>query len=1025
MVSTTADPTSAPDAVEMPSVLVVLVVRNGLPWLSECLRSLAAQSYPRLALLAVDNASTDGSREALERALGAGRVLRLDGNLGFAAAVRAALDLRVAHEADYVLVLHDDTALSPDAVARMVEAAVSLPGVERVGVVGPKVVDWSDPRILREVGRSADRLGHPYSPLQEGELDQGQFDRVLEVFSVSSCVMLASREAWQRTGAFDERYWSHGDDLDFCWRARIAGFRVLMTPLAQARHRGAATRGEREGGAHRDRGLRYQAERASLASMLKNYGVLSLLWLLPLHLVLGVARLAGLLLSRRFEDAYELLSAWMWNLTHLPGTIRRRVRAQSVRSVRDRSLRRFMHRALRLPKWVEQAEHILEEQIEEDHERVPLRTRAASLAEEHPVLVAWVLAAPVAALAYRNLIGSAQLTGGALGAFPVRAEAFFRELVSAVQTTMLGGPQPASPALAGLGAASWLALGSPWAAQKVLLALLPPIAGAVMYRAAWRQTGRRAAAVVSGFAYAFSAIVMWAFSQGRLASLVAAAVVPVVLDRLDSCFSAEAPARRLRFAVGFGAALAVGVAFLPGVLLAAGLLAAVSLLLGRRRVRGLATASSAAIAGAGLVFPILPSIVRHPGVELSSTIGTADFSMLARLAPGDSVGAWAPAWFLPIAAAIAFAVVGSEHRGRAWRAATVAVAGMFLAWASSARWLPDAFANAPVYLTAAAAAEAAIVAYGLATIAERLGREVFGLRQLAALALVSVLGIGLIAQALGAALGNWDIGPNRNEPAWPVLASTGSGSRVLWLGRASGDPFPPPGGDPIGIVEAGDGSVRYSLTSEEGASALDVGRGEEGPGYGYAVRVVRELVCGETRHAGALLSVLGVGWVVAGTGDLPGAVTSRLDEQIDLDLVPAGGLVIYRNAVSLPPAALVTSKWFEGAARAVDLASISEMTSVEARPIAPIDGGWRVPEGAAGYAYVADQYSDGWRAKGSGIGSAPSSSPERAFGWAIGFRNVSGADIVYEHQWVRTAEMWVLGLLWLCALWITRKPASA
>ena len=1024
MVSTTADPTSVTDAAQTPSVLVVLVVRNGLPRLRECLQSLAAQTYPRLAVLAVDNGSMDGSQEALEHALGAGRVLLLDDNRGFAGAVRAALDLPVAQEADHLLILHDDAALAPDAVARMVEAAISIPGVERVGVVGPKVVDWDDPRILREVGRSADRFGHPYSPLQEDEMDQGQFDRVLEVFFVSSCVMLVSREAWRRTGAFDERYRSHGDDLDFCWRARIAGFRVLMTPLAQARHRGAASRGERREDGHRERGSRYYAERAALGSMLKDYGFLTLLWLLPLHLVLGATRLIGLALSRRFEDAYELLSAWTWNIVHLPGTLRRRVRAQSVRSVRDGSLHRFMRGAFHIPKWVEQAEQIFEEQIEEDRERVRLRTRAASLAGEHPVLVAWALAALVAALAYRNLVGPEPLTGGALTAFPAHVKDLFAELVSGVRTTALGGAQSASPALGVLGAASWLGFGSPSVAQKAILALLPAIAAVTMYRAAWRQTGQRVAAVVAGVAYTLSAVVLWAFSQGRLGLLAALAVVPVVLDRLDSSFAAEAPTRPLRFVVGFGAALAIGVAFLPGVLPALGLLAVVSFLLGRRRGRGLLLAMAATATGAALVFPILPSILRQPGAELSSTIGTADFSMLARLAPGYAPGAWPAAWFLPAAAAIAFAVVGSEHRGRAWRAALVAVAGIFLAWASSAGWLPTAFTNAPAYLAAAAAAEAAIVAYGSATIAERLGREAFGLRQVAAFALAAVLGVGFAAQALGAAFGDWGTGPHHNEPAWPVVASDGSDFRVLWLGGPSGDPFPAPGGDPTGIVEAGGASVRYSITHGDGATALDIGRGEDGPGYAYTVRALQELVCGDTRHAGALLSVLGVRYLVAGEGDLPGVVSVRLDEQIDLDLVPAGGLVIYRNAESVPPAALVSSKSFQQAARGTDLGSISEMPSAEAQALPAIEGGWEVPPGAAGYAYIADQYADGWAARGPDRVSGPALDGEEAFGWAMGFPGVTDTAITYGRQWIRTAEIWGLGLLWLAALWVTRKQVS-
>ena len=70
---------------------------------------------------------------------------------------------------------------------------------------GAKVVDWEQPRRLRDVGMSADLFGHAYAPLQPGEIDQGQFDRVLEVLSVSSSAMLIAREAWKRAGLFDER----------------------------------------------------------------------------------------------------------------------------------------------------------------------------------------------------------------------------------------------------------------------------------------------------------------------------------------------------------------------------------------------------------------------------------------------------------------------------------------------------------------------------------------------------------------------------------------------------------------------------------------------------------------------------------------------------------------------------------------------------------------------------------------------------------------------------------------------------
>ncbi len=1020
MVTSTSDRTESFDDVRTPSVLVVLVVRNGLPWLRECLQALAAQTQTRLGILAVDNGSTDGSGKVLEQALGSARVLHRSGELGFAGALREALELPVTRAADYLLILHDDTALAPDAVSKMVEAAEGIGGVERVGVVGPKVVDWDRPRILREVGRSTDRFGHPYTPLQDGEMDQGQYDRVLEVLYVSSCAMLVSREAWQRTGAFDERLGGHHDDLDFCWRARLAGFRVLMTPLAQARHRGAGARGEREDSAERHRSPQYYAERAALASMLKNYGVVSLAWLLPAHVVVGVLRIAYLTLARRFEDAYELLSAWTWNLVHLPSTLRRRIRAQSVRTVRDRSVRRFMESAFfRVPRWFQRAERILEEQIEEEREQPSLRTRAASLASQHPALVAWTVGALVAAAAYRQVIGPFALSGGALARFPAAPGDFFRELLSGFRTTGLGGTQAASPALAALGAVSEILFASTAVAQKTLLVLLPPAAGYFLYRGLVRQTGQPVAAVLAASSYVLCSLVFWAFSEGRLPVLVALAVVPVVADRLEAAFGREPQARPVRLGVGLGAALAVGAGFLPGIVPGALLLLAVQVLGGRRRGRGLLVSLIAAVTAAALVFPMLPAIAQAPSAALASHLGTLSFGLLARLSPAPGAGTWAAAWFLPVAALIAFSVVGPGHRARAWRAALTAVAGVFLAWGSSAGYLPGPLANAPAYLIVSAASEAAVVAYGLATIGSGIERQAFGYRQIAAGALAIVLAFGLGGQALVAAYGSWEIGPNGLPSAWPVVSGTPGQFRVLWIGRPDGARFPAPGGDPQGVIEAGAASVRYALTDRNGITALDVGRAAEGTGYDYVREVLGELLAGDTSHAGALLAPLGVRYLVARAGDLPQAAAARLGAQVDMNLVPAGGLVIYENARALPLAFTTTSAPFRRAAAGTALAPIAQVPAPPVRPLVREAAGFDA--GGEGFGFVSWQDEGGWRVDSAG-GRAGT---ERAFGWAIGFdAGPGGARLVFTKQRVRTLEMWSLALLWVAVLWITRRPVS-
>ena len=109
-----------------PTVLVVLVARDASDWLRGTLAALAAQTYPRMAVLGVDDASIDDSKQILQQALGERRVITFPSRHGRAAAFRAAVEQPAATEADFILLLQDDAALDPDSVQRLVEAAVAL-----------------------------------------------------------------------------------------------------------------------------------------------------------------------------------------------------------------------------------------------------------------------------------------------------------------------------------------------------------------------------------------------------------------------------------------------------------------------------------------------------------------------------------------------------------------------------------------------------------------------------------------------------------------------------------------------------------------------------------------------------------------------------------------------------------------------------------------------------------------------------------------------------------------------------------
>lgn len=1016
--------------VKPPSVLVVLVVKDGEAWLPQCLMGLARQTHPRIGVLAIDNDSADRSAELLETALGPDRVIRQLGDTGFGSAVAVALASQAAQQADYVLLLHDDTFLESRAVAALVEAAERIDGV---GIVGPKVLDWEQPQVLREIGLATDRFAYSYSPLEDGEIDQGQYDRIREVMYVSSCAMLVSRKAWARVGLPDERLASGRQDLDFCWRARLAGFRVLMTPRAVARHRNAGFQGERTG----QPGTtvrRYDQERGALASILKNYGLLSLVWILPLYLIQGLVRLLVLALSRRFQDAYQLLAAWGWNIGHLPGTLRRRVRAQAVRSLPDRAVRRSMApTTIRLRRWAQSAAQSLLPQREGGEEAVAAapRVRAFRFARDHPAATAWVLAVVAAVFAYRHLLGASPLLGGGLGTFPSSPSGFFEELVSGIRHTGLGGATSASPALGLLGVGSILALGNPVLLEKILLMGLPAVAAIGCYRAVRAATDDPIPSVVAGACFGLSSPALWAISEGRIPVLVFLAGVPWMAGKLVLPFDHLGAIRVRRWIVGAALGLAIVGSFYPGAILAAAVLVCAVVLVPPDRVRrgrGLVLVGVTLILAGFLVFPLSLELARGSFRGLQDLAGEPSFAALARLSLGHGPGSWVTGFFLPGAAAVALLFVSERHRAMALRAGIASILSLYLAWLAAAGYLPPALSNPVAYAGVAGFSYSLLIGLGLASVLHGVARAEFGLRQVGAALMTTLLAVGLLGQIVQAGRGSWRIGgPERIPTAYPVAGEAGGPPyRVLWVGSTDGDAFPAPGGLPTETVAAGAASVRFAVTDPTGASALDIGRPDVGAGYSRLRQSLVEVLAGGTRHGGALLAAFGVRFVLAEPGDLPNPALRRLARQVDLDLVSARGLTIFRNDKAVPLAWDIGDPAWIRSARSTRFEAVEFLPTADGRPLVADPSGQRLVgpgRSRAGLVVLLDQFDPRWRLEPPGA-TAPVE-PERVLGWATGFRTgpmPTGYTVRFGGQRAKSMETILLILLWGTALWVTRRP---
>jgi len=311
-----------------PAVVAVVVTTGPGPGLEVALASIVAQDYEELSLLVVANGSDEHVAARVATVAPNAFVRILDQNRGFAAACNEA-SLMVEGSA-FFLFCHDDVRLDPECVGLMVEAAFRT----NAGVVSPKFVNYDDPLVLLHVGQTSDRFGVVRDRVETGEIDHGQQDLERDVFVAPGGVMLVRSDLFRTLRGFDPLIPLIGEDLDLCWRAQVAGARIVVTPQARVAHRETIATGERivaaRGTRHASRQLLQRRHQLLVVATGWRFWR-TLLTMLEL-LVMDLMELALALLGRDSDRVGAIVGSWTW-LFHNRGRISQRRRQRRETSV--------------------------------------------------------------------------------------------------------------------------------------------------------------------------------------------------------------------------------------------------------------------------------------------------------------------------------------------------------------------------------------------------------------------------------------------------------------------------------------------------------------------------------------------------------------------------------------------------------------------------------------------------------------------------------------------------------------------
>ena len=914
-------------------MLAVVVAHDPGDWFVETLESLSLQDYPLLSTAVVD-ASGSGIGAHLSEAMPDAAVIDGTGAAGFSQAANAVLDAGI--EADFLLVCHDDVALAPDAVTALVAEALR----SNAGIVGPKIVDWDRPEIIQHAGYDVDRFGVPAERVGAEELDQEQQDGVSDVFALPSAVLLIRTELFVRLGGFDGGMNFRGEDVDLCWRAQMAGARVMFVGGAVARHReGLVSRTGVDD-------TRLTETRHALRAMLVNHGRLSLTVFVPAALMMAIFEVVLAAFTARFGWARDVISAWIWNISRLDVVAQRRQANALVRRVRQADVTALQYfGSVRLVSFFRRQSGGESSGLLSTAGRgvfSGLRTGTNRLA-----WIAWIVVLGVVLFGSRKLLSGGVPAVGDFVTLGENASDLLKTWWGGWSERHAGAPSSNLGILVYLGLLGWV-LGS-MALVRTLAVIALIVAGLVGSYRLLDATGSRRAQASALVAYLLVPLAPVSVASGSLAGLVGYAAAPWMLRELLRA-SRAAPFRHdsrgfrnhLTVAVSLGAAAGAAALVVPAAaglvaLLAAGLVAG-SLLAGRPEgIPRLLTATALAVPVAafvafGTVVDVLAS-GPHWGFVADGRDGSAgvvSFPEILRFAVGGN-DTGTVVWLFAVPMTVPLLLGRGwrlEQSVRLWMVAMVAWA---VALGAERGVVPFGLPDLHLLLAPAAVSVAGLCGMAVLSIEHDLRFSHFGWRQ--ALVPVTVAAsLLLVVSSIGSLEdGRWGLVPSDHHSALrfepPVLEGA---YRVMWIGAPE---FLPAEGHSLAPGVAWAATAGDSVTLLDRAVPLDQGRAD------LFETVIEEIEEGRTARGGRLLAGLGVRYVVLlhrlapapfiGEDDsrpVPADLTAAMRDQLDLELVEGTNSAVdmFVNTAWVPMRALYPPGFDEG---------IEDFADLEARPL--------------------------------------------------------------------------------------------
>jgi len=220
---------------EYPKVSIVMLNWNGIADTIECIESLKKITYPQYEIIVIDNASSGNDVELLsEQYRNQITVIANDQNYGFPGGCNIGMRRALSENIPYVLLLNNDTVVDPEFLTEMIRVAESN---NTIGMVGSKIYLYYKRTVMQAVGGKIRWWLGDIETYGENEEDRGQWDAIAERDFVYGTSFLIKRGVIEKIGFMDTFFFFGIEEMDYCTRAKRAGFKIIYVPTSKVWHK--------------------------------------------------------------------------------------------------------------------------------------------------------------------------------------------------------------------------------------------------------------------------------------------------------------------------------------------------------------------------------------------------------------------------------------------------------------------------------------------------------------------------------------------------------------------------------------------------------------------------------------------------------------------------------------------------------------------------------------------------------------------------------------------------------------------